>query len=109
LTEIALPHAAHFRVLDCLGFAERGLAFLLGFAGLGAAFLFGFAGLERAFDLLFGFAELGAANGDVFGNPFGWRRLLDLTDLMGEWLCFGRPRSSQQSLTSLAVGWVRPQ
>ena len=103
--EIALPHAGHFGVLELLGFAERGLAFLaflFGFAGLGGAFLFGFAGLGATGAGGDGGASSSAAGGGetvLVGPPF----------LLPERLYFGRPWSSQQSLTSLAVGWVRLQ
>ena len=83
--EIALPHAEHLGVLLFFGFAEPG----------------------PAFDPLFRLAELGPS----CSNSDGRRRLLDFTDftdftdfLLGERLYFGRPRSSQQALTSLAVG-----
>mgnify|MGYP003981277847 len=92
--EIAIPQAEHLGILLFFGFAEPG----------------------AAFDPLFRLAELGPS----CSNSDGRRRLLDFTDfllgerllgerllgerLLGERLYFGRPRSSQQSLTSLAVG-----
>ena len=87
--EIALPHDEHFGVLDFFGFAEPG----------------------PFFDPLFRLAELGPTDGNFFGRrrgkgPVG---LAGLTDQLGERVGFGRPWSSQQALTFLAVGWVLPQ
>ena len=81
--EIATPQAGHVWILLFLGFAEPG-------PGRGFAFFFGLAGCRFL--------------GTVFVRP-----VVDLTDHTGERLGFGRPRASQQALTSLPVEWVRPQ
>ena len=86
--EIALPHDEHFGVLDFIGFAEP----------------------EPYSDPLFRLAELGPTDGNFFGRRrLSGTGLVGLIDQLDERVGFGRPWSSQQTLTFLTVGWVRPQ
>ncbi len=125
--EIAIPQAEHFWSLLFLGdrgtkgtdvvtaepgntgvvTAEPGAASLFfGFAeprpGRGFTFLFGLAGCRTPPER----GDLGSAGAEAAG---GGTVLVGPPFLLPERRGFDHPWSSQQSLTSLAVGWVRPQ